>query len=70
MDFEACSERLATLDEYCFDNKLKKIEQKKFQVVNESKQMKSVRKSQFAWLNDKRFCFHDGIVSLPFEHFC
>ena len=31
--------------------------------------MKSVRKTQFAGLNDKRFCFHDGIVSLPFGHF-
>ena len=32
-------------------------------------QMKSVKKTQFGGLNDKRFCFHDGIVSLPFGHF-
>ena len=32
-------------------------------------QMKSVRKTQFAGLNDKHFYFHDGIVSLPFGHF-
>ena len=32
-------------------------------------QMKSVRKAQFAWLNDKRFYFHDGIVPMPFGHF-
>ena len=32
-------------------------------------QMKSVKKIQFAWLSDKRFYFHDGIVSLPFGHF-
>ena len=31
--------------------------------------MKSVKKTQFAELNDKRFYFHDGIVSLPFRHF-
>ena len=31
--------------------------------------MKSVKKTQFAGLNDKRFYFHDGIVSLPFGHF-
>ena len=32
-------------------------------------QMKSVKKTQLAGLNDKRFYFHDGIVSLPFGHF-
>ena len=32
-------------------------------------QMKSVRKTQFAGLNDKLFYFRDGIVSLPFGHF-
>ena len=30
--------------------------------------MKSINKTQFAGLNDKRY-FHDGIVSLPFGHF-
>ena len=69
MDFEAYSERLGTLHKYCFDNKPKKREQKRFQVVNKSMQMKSVRKTQVAGLNDKHFYFHDGIVSLPFGHF-
>ena len=32
-------------------------------------QTKSVKKTQFAGLKDKRFYFHDGIVSLPFGHF-
>ena len=32
-------------------------------------QMKSVKKTQFAGLNDKHFYFHEGIVSLPFGHF-
>ena len=31
--------------------------------------MVSVNKTQFAGLNDKRFYFHDGIVSLPFGHY-
>ena len=31
-------------------------------------QMKSVKKTQFAGLNDKRFCFHNGIALLPFGH--
>ena len=69
MDFEVYSERLATLNRYCFNNKLKKNERKRFQVVNESMQMKSVRKTQFAGLNDKSFYFHDGTVFLPFAHF-
>ena len=69
MNFEAYSERLATLHEYCFENKLKKIEQKRFQVLKDSMEMKSVKKTQFAGLNDKRYYFDDGIVSLPFGHF-
>ena len=32
-------------------------------------QVVSVNKAQFAGLNDKRFYFHNGIVSLPFGHF-
>ena len=31
--------------------------------------MVSVNKTQFAGLNDKRFYFRDGIVSLPFGHY-
>ena len=57
MDFEAYLERLATLYEYCFENKPKKIEQKRVQIINDSMQMESVKKAQFAGLNDKRFLF-------------
>ena len=32
-------------------------------------EMKSIKKNQFADLNDKRYCFHDGILSLPSGHF-
>ena len=32
-------------------------------------QMKTVNKIQFGQLNDKRFYFPNGIVSLPFGHF-
>ena len=69
MDFEAYSERLATLHEYCFESKPKKIERKRFQIINDSVQMKSVKKTQFSGLNDKGFYFHNGIVSLPFRYF-
>ena len=64
MDFEASSERLATLHEYCFESKTKKIEQNRFQIINDSMQMKSVRKTKFARLNDKCFYFHNRIVRI------
>ena len=70
IDFDAHSERLATLHENYFKSKPKKLEQKRFQIINDSMQMKSVKKTtQSARLNDKRFYFHNGIVSLPFGHF-
>ena len=69
IDFEAYSEILATLHKYRFESKPKKIEQKRFQITSDSIQMKSVKQTQFAGLNDKRFYFHDGIISLPFGQF-
>ena len=47
---------------------MKQIEQKRFQIVNESMQMKTVSKVQFGQLNDKRFYFSNGISSLPYGH--
>ena len=71
MDFDSYSARLSDLTEY-YGGFLKpdpqKVEQKRFQVINESMQMKSVSKVQFGQLNDKRFYFCDGIVSLPYGH--
>ena len=71
MDFDSYSARLSDLTEY-YGEFLKpdpqKVEQKRFQVINESMQMKSVSKVQFGQLNDKRFYFCDGIVSLPYGH--
>ena len=61
--------KFATLHEYSFERKPQRNEQKRVQIINDSMQMKSVKKNQFAGLNDKRFCFHDGIVSLPFGLF-
>ena len=51
---------------FCQHNKSKKIEQKRFQIINDLIQMKLVKKTRFAGLNNKRFYFHDGIVSLSF----
>ena len=73
MDFDAYSNRLSDLTKYfneflTSDNKVELIEQIRFQVTNESMQMKSVSKTQFGQLNDKRFHFSNGSISLPYEH--
>ena len=73
MDFDSYSSRLSDLTEY-FDNfiikpnQVKRIEQKRFQIKDESMQMTTIHKVQFGQLNDKRFYFPNGITSLPFGH--
>ena len=57
MDFDSYSNRLSDL-----------TEQRRFQISNESMEMKSVSKIQFGQLNDKRFYFSNGLVSLPYGH--
>ena len=66
IDFEAYSSRLASLHEFSDKQKTIKIKQKRFQIINSSIRMVLVNKTQFAGLNDKKFYFHDGIISLPF----
>ena len=73
MNFDSYSIRSSDLTEYSNEflvkpNKVEQIEQKRFQVINESMQMKSVSKVQFGQLNDKRFYFSNGIISLPYGH--
>ena len=75
MDFGAYCSKLCNITDY-FDayyknqkQKAKKLKQKRFQVINDSMQMTTVDKIQFGQLNDKRFYFPNGIVSLPFGHF-
>ena len=71
MDFDSYSSRLSDLTEYFNEflstiNKVKSVEQRRFQVINKSMQMKSVSKTQFGQLNDKRFYFANG--SLLYDH--
>ena len=49
-------------------NKVGQIEQNTFQVIRKTMQMKSISKAQFEQLNDKRFYFSNGIISLPYGH--
>ena len=46
------------------------IKQKRLEVRNTNMKMTTVNKVKFARLNDKRYYFSDGIVSLPFGHSC
>ena len=60
LDFDSYSNRLSDLTEYYSEfvtkpNPVREIEQKRFQIINESMQMKPISKIQFGQLNDKRF---------------
>ena len=44
------------------------VKQKRFEVRNTDMKMTTVNKVKFARLNDKRYYFSDGVVSLPFGH--
>ena len=72
MDFDSYSSRLAYLNEFSkeYFKKPKKIQQKRYQIINESMQMKAVSKVQFGQLNDTRFYFSNGKMSLPYDHPC
>ena len=72
MDFASYCSKLCDIMEYfeaVCKKKSKKIKQKRFQVVNDTMRMKTVEKIQFGQLNDKRFYFPNGILSLPYGHF-
>ena len=68
MFFESYAGRISKIKEFDSETKEKKIVQKRLQVKNTEMKMTSVKKVQFASLNDKRYYFSDGIVSLPFGH--
>ena len=73
MDFDSYSSHLSDLTEYYTEfstkpNPVNRIDQKRFQRVNESMQMKTVSKVQFGQLNYKRFYFSNGIKCLPYGH--
>ena len=59
MDFDSYSARLSDFNDFSkeYIKKPKKNQQKRFQIINESMQMKSVSKVQVGRLNDKSFLF-------------
>ena len=70
MDLDSYSERLSDLNEFSRDyiKRPKIFLQKRFQIIYESMEMKSVSKVQFGQLNDKPFYFSNGLISLTFGH--
>ena len=69
MDFDSYSSRLADITDISKEYFEKpKIKQKRFQIINESMQMKSVSKVQCGQLNDKIFYFSNDLITLPFGH--
>ena len=70
MDFERYASRIRDLRlDLDQDNvQQDKIVQKRLQVKNTEMIMTSSNKVRFTQLNDKRYYFSDGIVSLPFGH--
>ena len=69
MDFESYANRITPLRSFNGQkDERKKIIQKRLQVKNNNMIMTSVNKVKFASLNDKRYYFSDGIVSLPYDH--
>ena len=67
-NLESYTERIATLKEPDKERNEKQIVQKRLQVTNTKTKRTSINKVQFASLNDKRYSFLDGIVSLPYGH--
>ena len=68
MNFESYAMRINILREVDNKKEENKIIQKRLQVKNTNMTMTSVNKVQFARLNDRRYYFSDGIVSLQFGH--
>ena len=65
MTLNAYIDQLSPKEEQFYD---KKILQKPFQIKHNAMEMVSVEKKRFTSLNNKRFYFMGGIVSLPFGH--
>ena len=71
MSFENYATRINNLRydlDFDCNKKQEKVTQKRLQVKNTNMTMTTTNKVKFASLNDKRYYFSDGIVSLLFGH--
>ena len=68
ISFQSYAKRIKVLREIDSVRSNKKMIHKRLQVKDTKMKMTSVSKVQLVNLNDKRYCFLDGILSLPFGH--
>lgn len=70
MAFESYAHWIMSSQDYDVSTKKKneKNIQKRFQVKKIEMKIVSINKAQFARLNDKIYCFLDGMVSFPYGH--
>ena len=70
MDFENFAKKINLVREIETFGQLdvQKQSQFRFFVKNNSTVLEEIQKSKFSQINDKRYYFSDGIVSLPFSH--
>ena len=68
MNFESHAKKVATLKHLGKERSKKQIVQKRLQVTNTEMKMTSIDKVQFASLDEKKYYFSDGTVSLPYGH--
>ena len=73
MEFEDYAKRINSIIEIEIFGHLpnEKQKQNRFAIKNNQMVLEEIKKSKFAQINDKRYYFSDGIVSLPLSHpFC
>ena len=70
MEFEDYTKRTSSIKEIETFGHLpnEKQKQNRFAIKNNQMELEESEKSKFAQINDKRYHFGDGIVSLPFSH--
>ena len=70
MEFENCSRRINSTAEIETFGQLsaEKQKQNRFTIENNEMILQEIEKSKFAQINDKRYCFSGGLVSLLFCH--
>ena len=68
MEFEDCVKRISLIKEIEAFGQLPKEKQNKFTIKNNQMILEEIEKSKFAQINNKRYYFSEGIVSLPFSH--
>ena len=70
MEFEDYAKRINLIRETETFGQLPKEKEKqnRFTIENNQMVLEEIKKSKFAQINDERYYFSDGIVSLPFSH--